>query len=418
MDISIEPKSLTGEIDAISSKSHGHRILICAALADKPTKIILEKSSIDIDTTISCLEELGAKIERNGINITVNPVKKLKKVPNLNCMESGSTFRFMVPVSAALYKEVSFTGEGRLPERPMTELMEAMEKHGTEFTKEKLPFIVKNSFSGGVFELPGDVSSQYISGLLLAAPLLDEDVEIKLTTKLESKNYVEMTIDAMKQFGVEVNRLGNGFLVKKGQKYTSSENITIEGDWSNAAFFLAAGAIGKEIKVRKLNMNSSQGDKEIVNILKNFGANVEVGDSYVKVSPGKLKGITLDISEVPDSLPILSVVASCAKGETNFINARRLRLKESDRLVTSRTMLENLGGKAIEEEESLTVIGVGDLNGGITESFNDHRLAMASTIASIISKNKVLIKDAEAVNKSYPKFYEDFEILGGQVNVI
>ncbi|MDL2310655.1 3-phosphoshikimate 1-carboxyvinyltransferase [Peptostreptococcaceae bacterium OttesenSCG-928-C18] len=418
MDALIQPKMLTGEVDAISSKSHGHRILICAALADKPTNIILEKSSVDIDTTMACLESLGARIEKNGINIKITPIKLIKDVPNLNCMESGSTFRFMVPVATALYNEVNFTGEGRLPERPMTELMNAMKLHGSKFTKEKLPFTVKNGLKGGVFELPGDVSSQYISGLLFAAPILNEDVEIRLSTKLESKNYVEMTIDAMEQFGIRVDRIANGFKVKGGQKYSSKGNVIIEGDWSNAAFFLSAGAIGKEVTVKKLNMNSTQGDKQIVDILKKFGAKVEVGKDFVRVGPEKLKGITLDISEIPDSLPILSVVASHADGETNFINAKRLRLKESDRLVTTRTMLENLGGKAVEGVESLKVEGVKKLKGGDTESFNDHRLAMASAIASIISEGTVEIKDADAVNKSYPKFYEDFNSLGGSANVI
>ena len=418
MDVSIEPRMLTGEIDAISSKSHGHRILICAALADRPTNIVLEKSSIDIDTTMSCLEELGAKIEKDGVNIKVTPVKKINKIPKLNCMESGSTFRFMVPVAAALYDEVDFTGEGRLPERPMNELTDAMKKHGSKFSNEKLPFKIKNGLKGGVYEIPGDVSSQYISGILFAAPLLNDDVEIKLTTKLESKNYVEMTIDAMEQFGIKIERTENGFFVGKGQKYISSGDVKIEGDWSNAAFFLSAGAIGKGITVKKLNMNSTQGDMEIVNVLKKFGAKVEIGEDFVKVEPRKLKAITLDISEIPDSLPILSIVASHAEGTTNFINAKRLRLKESDRLVTSRTMVEKLGGIAVEGDESLSVTGVNTLKGGNTDSFNDHRLAMAAAIASIISEDKVEIKDAQAVNKSYPKFYEDFEKLGGKVNVI
>lgn len=418
MEISIEPRKITGEIDAISSKSHGHRILICAALADKPTNIILEKSSIDIDTTISCLEQLGAEIERDGINIKVNPIKKLKSIPLLNCMESGSTFRFMVPVAAALYDEVDFIGEGRLPERPMTELMDAMVANGSNFTREKLPFTVKNGLQGGKFIMPGDISSQYISGILFAAPLLNSDVEIELTTKLESVGYVEMTIDAMEQFGIEIIRTEKGYLVKKGQKYTSSGDVKIEGDWSNAAFFLVAGAIGNEVTVNKLNLNSTQGDMEIIDILKKFGADVKVGNDFVTVKPGKLKGITLDISEVPDSLPILSILASCAEGESNFTNAKRLRLKESDRLVTARTMVENLGGKAIEGEDSLKVIGVESLQGGRTESFNDHRLAMASTIASICSKGNIILKDPMAVNKSYPKFYEDFKSLGGHVDVI
>ncbi len=418
MDISIEPKKLTGEIDAISSKSHGHRILICAALADKPTNIVLEKSSIDIDTTMSCLKELGAKIEKDGVNIKVTPIKKMNTIPELNCMESGSTFRFMVPIAASLYNEVKFMGEGRLPERPMNELTDAMKIHGSKFSKEKLPFTIKNGLKGGVFEIPGDVSSQYISGILFAAPLLDDDVEIRLTTKLESKNYVEMTIDAMEQFGIKIERIENGFFVGKGQKYISSGDVKIEGDWSNAAFFLSAGAIGKEVTVKKLNLSSTQGDMEIVNVLKKFGAKVEVGEDFVKVSPGKLKGITLDISEIPDSLPILSIVASHAEGTTEFINAKRLRLKESDRLVTSRTMVENLGGIAVEGPESLTVTGVKSLKGGITESFNDHRLSMAAAIASVISKDSIIIKDADAVNKSYPKFYEDCEKLGGRVNVI
>lgn len=418
MKFAIKPKKIAGEIDAISSKSHGHRILICAALADKPTKIILEKSSVDIDTTISCLEQLGSKIERDGVNIVVNPIKKSNTTPLLNCMESGSTFRFMVPIGAAIYKKIDFVGEGRLPERPMSELIETMENNGSHFTNKKLPFTVNNGLKGGKFILPGDVSSQYISGILFAAPILNEDVEIELTTKLESEAYVEMTIDAMKEFGINVERTNNGYFIKGGQKYISSGDITVEGDWSNAAFFLVAGAIGKKITVKKLNMNSTQGDKEIVNILKKFGAKVTIENNCITVEPSNLTGANIDISEIPDSLPILSILASCSKGESNFINAKRLRLKESDRLFTTRKMLENLGGKAIESLDSLKVIGVDHLKGGNTDSFNDHRLAMASTIASICSKGEIILNDPMAVNKSYPKFYDDFKFLGGEVNVI
>ena len=225
MDIIIKPKKLSGEINSISSKSHGHRILICAALADKPTDIILEKSSVDIDTTISCLESLGAKIEKNGVNIRIYPIKKKNNIPLINAMESGSTLRFIVPIAAALYDEVDFVGEGRLPERPMVELIDAMREKGVEFTKEKLPFSTKNKLKGGVFKIPGDISSQYISGLLFAAPLLNENVKIEITTKIESKNYIEMTIEAMEEFGIIIERLEDGFFIKKGQKYISNKNI-------------------------------------------------------------------------------------------------------------------------------------------------------------------------------------------------
>lgn len=417
MDVKIEPKPLSGEIQAIPSKSDAHRLLICAALSDKPTKLIMPRSSEDIDATISCLSALGAHILRDRDTVVISPIVKTASSPHLNCMESGSTFRFLLPVASALYEHVRFTGRGRLPSRPIGHLMDEMKRHGVRFSSDMLPFEISGALLGGEFILPGNVSSQYITGLLFSLPLVLGGGRIKLTTNLESSPYVDITISALSKFGVSVNRGERSFEVTGGQKFISPGTVNVEGDWSNAAFFLSAGAIGSEITVNGLNMDSPQGDKVITEILKRFGADVKIKDDSVSVSPKALTACEIDVSEAPDLLPILCIVASCAEGETRFINAARLRLKESDRLSACVNMLNALGIEAKAYEDSMTVRG-GKLLGGIVDSVKDHRIAMSAAIAAMKCEDSVIIKGAEAVNKSYPAFYEDYKRMGGRVCVI
>lgn len=414
--IKVSGKNLNGNISAIPSKSYAHRILIGAALSDRVTKIRFKGSSDDIDYTISSLKSLGARIlplDEGGVE--VHPIEKVKGRPNIDVGESGTTFRLLFPVATSIYDECKFMGKEGLARRPIVELMEALEAGGVGFDSDGLPFKTKRILSSGRFKIPGDVSSQYISGLLFAAPLLKGRSEIILTSKLESKPYIDITIDVLNDFGVQIKNTENGYIVEQ-QKYKSKKDYTVEGDWSNAAFFLVAGALGQETTMTGLNMNSTQGDMKIVQVLKDLGAKVDISEDSITVTKDKLYPIEVDLTEIPDSLPILAVAAAAVEdGISRFYNGKRLRLKESDRLNSVATMIKDLGGKVEEKEEEILIYGTGGLKGGITSSFGDHRLVMAASIASMISTGDVSIKNSEAVTKSYPEFFKDFQKLGGNI---
>ena len=417
MDIKITPSILHGTAAAIPSKSAAHRSLLCAALADRDTALKLKKRSQDMDATINCLQALGANIRISDGNIRIMPIKQPAQNPTLDCRESGSTLRFLLPVAAALCGSASFAGCGRLPQRPLSPLMEEMEAHGASFSARRLPFTVTKLTAGGTFTLPGNVSSQYITGLLLAAPLLKDGAEIVLSSPLESSGYVEMTIAEMQKFGVRVRRTANTFSVKQG-KYRSPGSLSVEGDWSNAAFWLAAGAIAGQTAVAGLDLHSGQGDRQIVNLLREFGAGVEEKEGHISVSPAPLHALEIDVSDIPDLVPILAVVASISEGETHIKNAARLRLKESDRIFTTGQMLSSLGADARELPDGLIITGKRRLAGGTVPSFGDHRIAMAAAIAACVCDFPVTITGAEAADKSYPSFWQDYKALGGVLDVI
>jgi len=417
MNVRITPAPLSGEITAISSKSDAHRLLILSALSKGTTHIRLNQRSDDIDTTIGCLCAMGAQIESVSDGLVVHGIRTFSDDPLLDCGESGSTFRFLLPVAAACCDSARFTGRGRLPDRPIHELTRVMQSHGVRFSAGRLPFSISGRLRGGDFALPGNVSSQYLTGLLLALPLLNENSAVTLTTKLESAAYVDITLSALKRFGICVS-VGNGvYSIPGKQTCASPGEIRADGGWSNAAFFLAAGALGQPVRVSGLDMDSPQGDKKILDLLRAFGADGSVSGDTVTVSPANLTGIEIDVGETPDLLPVLAVVAACARGETRFVNAARLRLKESDRLTATAALINGLGGDARELPDGLVVRG-GTLAGGTVESFHDHRIAMAAAIAAIQCGKPVTILDADATAKSYPAFYEDYRNLGGSVDVV
>lgn len=415
MNVKIIPSPLSGEIPSIPSKSDAHRLFICAALADKKTVIRLKSSSVDIDSTLDCLASMGVRIERKGEEVSVIPAPFLSECV-LNANESGSTLRFLVPVAAAVIDKVSFEGKGRLPDRPIKDLTDALKDNGVVFSSEKLPFTKTGKLKSGKFILPGNVSSQFVTGLMFALPLLDGDSEIILTTPLESSAYVDITLEALKKFNIKIDKTRDGYFVRGNQKYLSPENLTVDGDWSNSAFFLVAGAIKNDITVKGLHTDSPQGDKKITDILKTFGAEV-TSQGNIKVKSSALSSTSVNVSEIPDMLPALSVLAAFSKGTSKFTGAERLKIKESDRLHSVTALINSLGGVAREFEDGIEVDGVG-LRGGEVEGFNDHRIVMAAAIAGSLSENEVIIKGAEAVNKSYPSFFEDFEKLGGKYYVI
>lgn len=420
MEMRCTPAILSGKIKAISSKSDAHRVLICSALSNEPTKINCNVMSKDIAATVECLKNIGTDISVSDGVISVTP-DKFKKNAELDCGESGSTLRFLLPVVSALGIDATVIGHGRLPERPLSPLKEQMEKNGVEFeTGSHFPLHLTGTLKSGEYELAGNVSSQFISGLLFALPMLDGDSVIKLIPPVESKSYLNITLSVLRKFGIEIQEKENLYIVKGNQKYISPKEITVDGDWSNASFFLCAGAISKEgITVSGLDMNSPQGDKNILTVLKRMGAEVTVDGNEITVKKNKLLGTMVDGSDIPDAVPIISVMASmCEKGATHIINASRLRLKESDRIKTTFNMLDNVGAAVSETEDGLIIWGENDLIGGRVEGANDHRIVMSAAILSSLCAIPIDIIGSEAVEKSYPHFFEDFNSLGGKANVI
>ncbi len=422
----VQPATLSGTIRAISSKSDLHRAIIAASLCDDPVKIHCNTLSADIVATVSCLNSLAANIEaeqvEEGYIISVASGQNKPSRPICDCNESGTTLRLLTPVAAANYSNVTFEGKGRLSSRPMEPLLSCMKQHGVSFSDDTLPFTLSGHLKPGTYEIAGDVSSQFISGLLFALPLLKKSSKIRLTTKLESAPYVNMTIATLKSFGVSIDSVPAGFSIDGGQRYKSPGEIYAEGDWSNSAFWLCAGAICGDITVDALKFpNTNQGDMVILKLLKSFGADV----SYVTqnklcsitVKKGNLKGIAIDLSQCPDLAPILAVVGAASEGNTILTGGGRLKLKESDRLATTADLINSLGGEAKVENDTIVIKG-GGLKGGTVNSHNDHRIAMAAAVAGCFAQEPVVIEDAKAVEKSYPNFYNDLTKLGGKVDVI
>lgn len=417
MDVAISPSPLSGTLHAVPAKSDAHRKLICAALSDRPTVLLLSSVSEDVSATINCLRALGADITFQNGNVTIVPIKTVPPSPLLDCGESGSTLRFLLPTAAALTSHVHFTGSGRLPDRPIEGLCQTMEAHGVTFSGNRLPFETTGHLHSGTYLLPGNVSSQYVTGLLLALPGLSEESLLNLTTPLQSAAYVDVTLSVLRQFGISIDASAQTYRIYGKQTFRSPGTLRVEGDWSNAAFYLTAGAIGAPVSLTGLDIHSPQGDRRILELLRRFGANVFIHGTTVRVRPAPLKGCTVDMSGIPDLLPILAVAAVCAKGQTRFLHAGRLRMKESDRLASVSSLLNSLGGRVTELSDSLIIEG-GPLSGGTVESFHDHRIVMAAAIAAIRCANPVIIRDAGVVKKSYPEFFSDYVQLGGNYHVL
>ncbi len=420
MDVKITPSRLEGTVEAISSKSDAHRILIAAALSDKKTVIHCNSDSEDIKATVGCLEALGAKITRDGDVITVIPVGNSGKKAVLDCRESGSTLRFLLPVAAALEKDAVITGSGRLPSRPIVPLRNEMEKKGVTFTPPwQFPIEISGGLQSGEYTLKGNVSSQFVTGLLFALPLLDGDSSIRLLPPVESRSYINMTVNTLAKFGITVTEKDDTYYIKGSQKYISPEEIFVEGDWSNAAFFLCAGAINGDVTVTGLDFNSLQGDKKIVDILKQMGADVGTDGDGVRVKSAELHGVQIDASDIPDLVPVLSVTAANAKsGVTVVTNAERLRLKESDRLQAICESLTRLGNVNAQTDDGLVIWCDEKISGGEVSSYSDHRMVMSAAVAALGSSGEITVRGAQAVSKSYPNFFEDYKMLGGKADVI
>lgn len=391
MDITITPTKLNGSITAIPSKSQAHRLLICAAFADKPTELICPDTNRDIEATAQCLRALGADISRTATGYSVVPASTIPVKATLNCQDSGSTLRFLLPVAGALGLDTIFQMEGRLPQRPLSPMWEEMERMGCKLSRPTSDTIrCEGKLNAGNYTVDGGISSQFITGLLFAAALIPGTSAIQIMGKLESKPYVTMTQNALSIFGCS----SDGFRVNGGNVFHSPGKLTVEGDWSNGAFFLAAQALGNNVTVDNLNMDSKQGDRAAAQWI-----------------PGLKEHQTIDATDIPDLIPILAVTAACNKGAV-FTNIRRLRLKESDRVASVIAMLKALGGNAVADENTITVYGTG-LTGGTVDAQNDHRIAMSAAIAATVCSEPVTILGAQCVSKSYPHFFDEYRKLGG-----
>lgn len=418
-DVKFSPFIPSGTVNVPPSKSDVHRAIICAAMANGVSRISPVALSNDIKATIGCIKALGAEavLENNVLKVDGTNMYK-NKTALLDCGESGSTLRFFIPIAAVGNINATFVGKGKLPQRPIGIFTEALPKAGTVCkTEGGLPLEIKGQLKSGIFEIPGNVSSQFITGLLLALPILEGDSEIVLTSPLESVGYIAMTIRTMKQFGVNIQAAEKGWHIKGGQSYKTCD-YTTDGDWSQAAFFMVLGAVSGKVTVKGVAKDSTQGDKKCAEILARFGAKVTQLDNEVTVEKGELKAITIDASQIPDLVPVLSVCAAFAEGTTKIINAERLRIKECDRLKATAELLNNLGGKVKELSDGLEITGVSSLKGGNVNGYNDHRIVMSAAVCAARSDEDITATFAMSINKSYPDFYIDYNSIGGKANVL
>lgn len=406
MNIEITPKTLSGSIKIPPSKSISHRALICAALSKGESAITDLLGCEDIDATCAALEALGAQFRtENGVTY-VKGIENPPEKADIDCRESGSTLRFLIPVAAALGVEATFTGCGKLPTRPITPYIDEFKKHGVEFISETMPYHIKGKLTSGVFSVPGDISSQFITGLLFALPLIEGSSTIQLTSPLQSKPYADITIQCMSAYGIETLEFNGNYSVKGIQQYKST-SYTIEGDCSQAAFFAVANCIGSDLELLGINPNSVQGDRAVFDII----------DQMIRIG-GNYSGFDIDATDIPDLVPVLTVLAAFADGTSYIRGCKRLRIKESDRLESISTVLNSLGANVTIVNDELEIVGVKELTGGVCSSYNDHRIAMSLAIASQRCTDKLTITDAECVAKSYPTFFEDFRSLGGEYDVV
>lgn len=429
----------TGQVAIPASKSYAHRLLICAALSGSECRLACDGISRDIQATADCLRGLGASVDiRPDGTIIICPTdacngcaseghtghmigtedraaddtNMIREICELNCGESGSTLRFLLPIAAALGRASAFIMAEGLARRPMDELVKVLSTHGVKIVKQGVRLTCEGQLTPGEFSIPGNVSSQYISGLLFALPLLGGDSVLKVTGDIESRAYITMTEETIRSAGIVFDKKDDVYYISGNQRYHLAETAKVEQDWSNAAFFLCMGALSEQgITIGELPLESSQGDREILEILRGFGADIVTEGSAVTVRRKCLTGQTVDASAIPDLVPTVSALAACAEGTTRIVNAGRLRIKESDRLSTTFAMLAALGADITELPDGLVIHGKKSLAGGTVDAANDHRIAMAAAVAACACESEVVVLGAECVAKSYPDFWKHFDAL-------
>ena len=416
--IKITPTKLNGKVKIPPSKSLAHRAIICAALAQGKSKISNIQYSKDIEATIQALRALGTTINTyNDYIIVDGRTTFTKQNSRIDCLESGSTLRFMIPLSISKQNQVHFVGQGNLGKRPLATFYEIFEQQNIKYTysKDVLNLVIEGVLRPGDFHIPGNISSQFITGLLFALPLLDGNSTITVTSPLESRGYIDLTLQMLELYGISIAHDNyQTFTIVGNQQYQPQEYY-VEADFSQAAFYLVAGAIGNDVTLLDLNLQSLQGDKQTLQILESMGATIMITEEGVTVKGENLHGTTIDASQCPDVIPVISVACSVAEGESKIINAGRLRIKECDRIEATTSQLQVLGVNANQTRTTIEINGVTLLHGGKCKSYDDHRIAMMLAIAATIADGEVIIDNQECVQKSYPSFWDDYKRLGGNI---
>lgn len=407
----IENKKLSGQILGISSKSYAHRAIFCAALSEGESILEIDNLSKDIESSLNCIKSLGVSVKEKDRKFYIKASKKFNKKVSIDVGESGTSLRFIIPILAALGIEAEIIRKGSLISRTNEVYFNLFPKHGVSLEENNERILVSGKLRDFNFKLPANVSSQFISGLMLASATSNENYNIELTTEAESKAYIQMTIDVMKKFEAKIEKVNNSFKCSgklKGQKYI------VEIDWSNALFFLAAG-----VEVLGLNKDSMQADKKSLKYFYELGFENSSKMNYKFIKKRKAKDkITIDAKDIPDSIPILSILSAVYANETEIINTKRLKLKESDRVKSTVEMLRNLGVEVQVYEDFFSFKGISKFKECEINSYNDHRIAMSATVAATFADGPITILDSECVEKSYKNFYEDFESLGGVCHVL
>ena len=419
--VKITPTKLKGIVQVPPSKSLAHRAIICASLAKGVSRIDNIEYSKDIQATIKAMKSLGTKIEEFENYLIIDGTTTFtKQNSEIDCEESGSTLRFMIPISIVEENKVHFVGRGNLGKRPLDTFYEIFEHQniGYMYKKDVLDLYVIGKLKPDHYIIPGNISSQFITGLLFALPLLKGDSIIEISSTLESKGYIDLTLQMLSQYGIKIiNNDYKSFVVMGNQEY-QAHDYRVEADFSQAAFYLVAGAIGNDVVLTDLNLNSLQGDKATLSILEAMGAKINVVSDGIKVTGENLSATQVDASQCPDVIPVVSVALALAQGKSEVINAKRLRIKECDRIIATSSQLNELGGSVVELSDSMTIRGVSEFVGGNCSSFADHRIAMMLAIAATRCNQSVIIDNMECVEKSYPSFWEDYQSLGGIIDVI
>jgi len=414
----ISKSKITGGVDAPSSKSYTLRGLICAALASGWSSIIFPLVADDTEAAREVLKQIGVTVDARPVDWYVGGGGFKAPADDLFCHESAATLRFMTAIGSIVPGRSRLTAGPSLARRPVQPLVDALRQLGVECHSEGgMPPVTVDGgeLKGGLAELPGDISSQFISALLLVAPLAKEKVIIKLTTALESKPYVLMTLECMMQFGIKIHATRDLKQFEISPQTYHPAQYVVEGDWSSASYLMALGAVSGKITINNLNTRSLQGDRVILDYLKLMGAVVEDGDNIVSVKKAPLKAIEADLQDCTDLLPTVAVLAATAAGTSKLTGISRARLKESDRVTAVREGLEKMGVGVVEEEDALTITGL-ELHGANIDSRSDHRIAMAFSILGT-KVGKTVIEKAECVNKTYPEFWETLSVMGGRVRL-
>jgi len=424
VDVVIErTETLEGEIQAPPSKAYTHRMLISALLSNGTSKILKPLFSDDTEATLGAIKAFGAEAELQENNWTIRGVESLKAPEKpINCGESGATLRFMISVAALAPRPTVFTFGSSLERRPVAPLLRSLKELGADSSlqlkeESSLVRIYGGGIRGGNTSIRGDISSQFVSGLLFACPMAKEDSKITVTTPLESRSYVGMTIEVLDKHGIRVHASNDlkQLEVPSNQRYKPC-NHEVSGDFSSAAFLLASAAVtSSKVKVKNLRYHTTQGDRTILDILKEMGSMIRVGNEYVEIEGEPLNAMDVNAKDIPDLVPVCAVLACYSKGVSKIYNAKRLRYKESDRLVSLHTELKKMGAEIMMEKDSLIIRGPCMMRGTSIDPHNDHRIAMACAVAALGARGETKIQNSECVNKSYPKFFQDLRSLGAKV---